>query len=506
MHNPIRFYALFLLAIATAAGAATLPAQPQLKADDTGNDNVPVVVSLTQECGVARKYILTDVAARPYAWCRNAVTLLDGTIEVTSALTGRLLTVTADVETEDRQAVPVQLFVMTFDAAWTPRTQRRVALSIAKGRLETHVYVPEDIKHIGLTLSGTPDVPAMLHIRRVTARSGDRPVAAGTMCAPCKTYLDGALEQVRTHFLFIDRLPIDDVAQALRLNATGTADVSELDDVLKQLATRLNDAERAAGAHAHSHYWTRAEREGMAGPMTFGPGQPRADGRRVMGNDSSPYFDTRLLAGRIGYVRFRGFFSQDQTQSAAYARGLLAAVTQLHRQGARCWVIDLRPHTGGNMWPALVGLHPLLGSGDLGYLVDAAGHRKDAWSYSAANEVVGVPPSARSASDFDATGETTAVLLGEMTGSSGEMLAISFQGRERTRSFGVPTFGATTSIYSAPDPYHNTLGIAWTFVADRSGHKVYPRVMPDVTIVPDTSAGGGDATLNAALAWLATQP
>lgn len=87
-------------------------------------------------------------------------------------------------------------------------------------------------------------------------------------------------------------------------------------------------------------------------------------------------------------------------------------------------------------------------------------------------------------SGVDATGETVAVLLGEMTSSSGEMLAISFQGRERTRSFGAPTFGTTTSIYSAPDQYGSMLGIAWAYVADRNGRKVYPQVTPDVAIAP----------------------
>jgi carboxyl-terminal processing protease len=507
MHYPVRCCALCLVAVATAVSAASLPGQqpPQPQADNAENDTVPVTLTLTKECGADRKYVLADVSARPYAWCNNAITLMDGTIEPTSALVSRVLTVAVDVETADDQAVPVQLFVMTFDAAWTPRTQTRVAQSVAKGRLQARVYVPADAKHIGLTLSGISDAQALLHIRRVTARPGDRPVAPGMMCVPCQAYLDGALQQVRTHFLFIDRLPMDDVAQALRLNATGASSVAELDDVLKQLSMRMNDAERASGAYTHSHYLTRAEREAMAAAVpTKGQGAARQDGGLPPRHDSSPYFDTRLLGGRVGYVRLRGFFSQDQAQSQAYAHGLLGAVTELHHQGARRWVIDLRLHTGGNMWPALAGLRPLLGTGDLGYLVDAAGHRKQIWNYDAANGSAGAPLFAGPAPGFDATVEPTAVLLGEMTGSSGEMLAISFQGRDQTRSFGAPTFGATTSIYSAPDPYGNTLGIAWTYVADRNGRKVYPRVTPDIAIHPN-ARGSADETLDSALAWLATQ-
>jgi carboxyl-terminal processing protease len=493
-----------VVAFVIAAVSGSLQAQqlPQPEVYLAENDTVPVSLTLTKECGESRNYALANLSAQTYGWCRDAATRLDGTIEPTPALAGRMLTVSFDIDTANMPGFSVQLFVMTFDAEWTPLTQTRTS-SITRGRMEIGLYVPSNARHIGLTLSGTGEAREGVYIRHVTARAGNSTVEPGTMCATCKAYLDGALEQVRKRFLFVERMSMDKIMSALRLNATGAESVADMDDVLKQLAERMNDAERAAGAHPHSHFLTRVERQTMSAPVAAEGTEEVACKDKPAPPDLSSYFDARLLNEKVGYIRLRGFLSQDGTQSRTFANGLLAEVARLKRQGAHRWVIDLRAHTGGNMWPALAGLQPLLGMGNLGYLVNTAGQKIEAWNYASANGSAGAPLVAGPVLDLDAMEDSIAVLFGAKTGSSGEMLAISFQGRDHTRSFGAPTLGATTSVYSVPDPYGNTLGIAWTYVADRKGRKIYPRVLPDVQVASDAHGG---ATLDAALTWLTTQP
>jgi carboxyl-terminal processing protease len=53
-----------------------------------------------------------------------------------------------------------------------------------------------------------------------------------------------------------------------------------------------------------------------------------------------------------------------------YAREVQGHLHQLEAAGARGWVIDLRRNDGGNMWPMLAGLTPLLGATDYGSFFD----------------------------------------------------------------------------------------------------------------------------------------
>ena len=155
------------------------------------------------------------------------------------------------------------------------------------------------------------------------------------------------------------------------------------------------------------------------------------------------------------------------------------------------------------MWPALAALRPLLGAGSVGAFVDAAGHQQYAWKLGASNApLIGQRYVAKGMPTFGASREPAAVLVGERTSSSGEMIATAFQGRPATRSFGAPSSGYTTNVYNPPDAYGNLLGIATTYIADRNGRKVFPRVLPDVPVAADAKADT-DATLDAALAWLA---
>jgi len=98
----------------------------------------------------------------------------------------------------------------------------------------------------------------------------------------------------------------------------------------------------------------------------------------------------------------------------------------------------LRSDTGGNMWPMLAGLKPFLGSKGLGTFVSPTGSSRPG----VAGHGVGVDPPAALAALETAW---IAVLTGPRTASSGEAVTIAFRGRPRTRSFGLPTAGLSTS-------------------------------------------------------------
>lgn len=480
--------------LAVLAVAVQLPAQAQTQ--EAQRPPLPMKVTLAKECGVDKNTPLPD---RQVDFCPNGGTTLIAAIEP-GAVAGRRLVVTMDLDTADGPDIPAQLSLASFGASPEPMTSSVTVHLLTPGRLQISVYVPNDARQVWWAFTGgwggINGRTAQVRIRRIEAQISQQTLASGTMCAPCKTYLDNVLEQVRTHFLFIDEMPFDTVARGLRESATGAENVAELDSALKLLARKLNEAERSAGAPAHSYYWTRSESAMMSASPLEAHDATSA---------KTSFFNTQLLNGRVGYVRFRGFLCPEMAQCQIYARDLRSEMVRLYRQGARTWVIDLRPHTGGNMWPALAALRPLLGSGTVGYFLDAAGRKTAAWTLGTDNAAIAgqryftdPPPF------FDASSHSVAVLVGGQTSSSGEMLAIAFQARRGTRSFGMPTSGYITGVYNPPDPYGNVLGIAGTYVADRHSRRVFPRIVPDVTVDAHGSAEN-DATLDQALGWLAKQ-
>jgi hypothetical protein len=203
-------------------------------------------------------------------------------------------------------------------------------------------------------------------------------------------------------------------------------------------------------------------------------------------------------------------FPENDRQFIAYETTLQRIVADLDRSHPAGWVVDLRGNVGGNMWPMLTGIGPVLGEGDcLGEFFTTQGH--SVWRYrdGAASEVADdgkesrYPPVAGVPYKMTGTPKV-AVLIDGWTGSSGEALAIAFRGRPQTRFFGEHTQGASTAneVFELSDGA--TMWLAIGVDADRTGTQYIDGFAPDETIrggdkvVPD----GQDPVLQGALRWL----
>lgn len=90
---------------------------------------------------------------------------------------------------------------------------------------------------------------------------------------------------------------------------------------------------------------------------------------------SRPDAVSELIDGRYGYIRI----PQRGGAAIALADSLHDAVRVLAEGGACGWVVDLRGNGGGNMWPMLAGIGPLLGDSVVGYF--GSGPDAEAWYY-----------------------------------------------------------------------------------------------------------------------------
>ena len=213
-----------------------------------------------------------------------------------------------------------------------------------------------------------------------------------------------------------------------------------------------------------------------------------------------------LVDGRIGLVTVPAVISPpDSPNSRRYVEAALNGISTLETASRPCgWIVDLRRNTGGDMYPMLLALGPLLGDGKLVGFTGRSGF--DGWAsygdgtltspggyrYTAPVTVPAIDPA-----------PPVALLTGPATLSSGEAVTIAFRGRSDTRSFGRPTGGATTS----PRTYRLSDGATITFsVADDVDRN---RVVYHAPITPDDVVGSDlpdSAAETAAEQWLLGTP
>jgi carboxyl-terminal processing protease len=153
------------------------------------------------------------------------------------------------------------------------------------------------------------------------------------------------------------------------------------------------------------------------------------------------------------------------------------------------------------MEPMILGLGPLFDSEILGFLVDVNG-KKESWAYRNGSYLwenkakISVTDPVKLSS-----GLPVAVLHSSQTGSSGEIVLISFIGNAKTRSFGQPTWGLTTGNGAFDLPDGARMMLASTVMADRNGKKYSGCINPDVMVDPG-KPGEEDPVMKAAVEWI----
>lgn len=190
-----------------------------------------------------------------------------------------------------------------------------------------------------------------------------------------------------------------------------------------------------------------------------------------------------VLPADIGYVRV-GAISGSGQAAQDEARAIQRQIAEQDRPGLLGWIVDLRANGGGNMYPMIAGLGPLLGDGVAGYFIAPDGSRLS-WSYSAGAASAGNSALLTVPQPYQMRqpGARVAVLSDCRNGSSGEATLISFIGRPApTRLFGTPSYGVSTAVRGSEIGLGYSLGLAVSTMADRLGRAYGERVPVDEQI------------------------
>lgn len=212
-------------------------------------------------------------------------------------------------------------------------------------------------------------------------------------------------------------------------------------------------------------------------------------------NSEEIFATSGYLGNNIGYLKIPFCFTFDYQKDVTFADTIVKQIELLDRYDIDKWIIDLRGNRGGNVWPMLSGLTPIIGEGLIGYTIKKQDTTKHIIGKGKINH------SNLKVTEYSTknTFRKIAVLIDNHTGSSGEMLAIAILGFNNTKSFGSATSGLTTSNSTFTFKDGSTLFLATGFMADRN-KKIYKNgIIPSVTIDPELNE---DTTIQKVIDWL----
>ena len=198
----------------------------------------------------------------------------------------------------------------------------------------------------------------------------------------------------------------------------------------------------------------------------------------------------------IGYVKVGSFTGRGPAETA-FAQSIQDALRAADRRNLTGWIVDLRNNGGGNMWPMIAGLGPILGHGTAGAFVDPDGGITW-WGYEDNASVYNGSPLVSVTTPYRLLrpNPRVAVLTNCGIKSSGEAAVIGFRAMQNARSFGTATYGLSTANEEFALTGGGTLLLCVSTMADRTGRTYGNAVVPDEVITDP------DETLRRAIEWL----
>lgn len=199
----------------------------------------------------------------------------------------------------------------------------------------------------------------------------------------------------------------------------------------------------------------------------------------------------------IGFIKVLGSYFQTPTEEKKFAEDLQKSIANQDDPDIQGWIVDLRDNTGGNMYPMVAGIGPLIGEGVHGYFFDADDNTIP-WGYRNGSSYIGTSNVETVDTPYTLQNQTPkiAVLTNKSVASSGEAVLISFKGLPNVRFFGTDSCGLSTGNVPHNLSDGSILLLAQSIMADRDFNKYGGRVSVDQEVTNDSQV------VDAAVKWI----
>jgi len=196
-------------------------------------------------------------------------------------------------------------------------------------------------------------------------------------------------------------------------------------------------------------------------------------------NKPLPILSDEITPIDIGYIRIP-FCIGTENEYDNYISSIRNKIEKQSLKKLQGWIIDLRGNFGGNMWPMLLAIEPLIGNGTLGYFIDA-NENSEAWKIIEGKAYIEnqLIMEVKGFSKMDFSNQFLAVLTDNRTASSGEAITIALKRRENSKSFGQSTFGVSTGCVAHELSDGSVINLAESVFADRERTKYGSSIAPD---------------------------
>jgi len=201
---------------------------------------------------------------------------------------------------------------------------------------------------------------------------------------------------------------------------------------------------------------------------------------------------------KYGYIQVPAFQATKHYSELDFVSDLSDRLQMMDSESLSGWVVDLQKNHGGNMWPMLAGLAPLLNVEVAGFFRDADGNDTP-WTIGqshvgiADTVVLNLETSIPSVHQSDLP---IAILTSNSTCSSGEAIVVAFRGAVRSRQFGQPTFGLSTANEGFRLSDGSMVWLTTSTFVDTPSREYGSRIFPEEKAYPNENKSAMDLAVD----------
>ncbi|WP_171037001.1 S41 family peptidase [Maribacter algarum] len=308
-----------------------------------------------------------------------------------------------------------------------------------------------------------------------------------------KSTLDKIIEHAENNSLYRKNVDWTSLKNEMYALAKDADSVPQLKPVLDLMLKKMNDSHgRVFHKNQYLSYYTGEKKEHRK--------NMNSETYNEIQSIQVYKFKATYLEDNIGYVRIIGLPVGDNQKMS---NDIQNAVCELVEKGAKKWIIDLRFNGGGNMFPMVEGIAPIIGDGIVGGTKGATEDESSIWQIKDGDFYYDEQNVAIENKCPITEVQKIAVLTSVYTASSGEALAVILKHRPKTRFFGNKTLGMTTATDYTQIDSLTAMMISVSYYKDRESnvYRDYVDVDEVVTFKPETALNK-DEGVNQAIEWL----
>jgi C-terminal processing protease CtpA/Prc len=209
-------------------------------------------------------------------------------------------------------------------------------------------------------------------------------------------------------------------------------------------------------------------------------------------NSTIPKASSRQINDSVGYIKIPNFVAYTLESIDEFAIQIQNEIIELDKFEISYLIVDLGENTGGNMWPMLLGLNPILSTGTLGYFVDADNNFTE-WKHINGALYLGIEKMIELKEPYTLKNnlKKIAVITSRRTTSSGEAVLVALKGEKNVVTIGEETYGLSTCNSGFKLSDNSYINLTTSIFADRKkimyGKKIYPDYYVDYSFAVEKS-------------------